>query len=262
MIKKISKKINIAHPRRFMLFIDIICFLILFAAFFLGAKYVINEIFIKNYKDGEYKVKSEEGLTEFNIPEGYVPYYNLGNAYYKQEEYDKAISYYKKALTENPPHKGERECDIRVNLALSMIAKIDWDMLETDKDVQRVIRQLKAARNVLTEEGCANPDDPNGHNEEAEQLKKDIDDMIEKLQQNQDQNQNNNDDQNDQQNNQNDQNNQSNSGNSDREDELREQLEDQMTDSQQEHQDGEDQRQQYQENGSGGGSSNYDGKTW
>ena len=261
MMKKLSQKMNIEHPRRFMLIIDIVCFLVLFAAFFLGAKYIINEIFISNYEKEVYKTGAEKGLTEFNFPEGYVPYYNLGNAYYKQEEYDKAISYYKKALTENPPHKGERECDIRVNLALAMIQKIDWTNMETDKDVQRIIRQLKAARNVLTEEGFANPDDPNGHNEEAEQLKKDIDDMIDQLQQNQDQNQDNNDQDDQQQNqDQNDQNN--NNSNSDREDELREELEDQMPENQQEHQDGEDQREQYEQNQSGGGGSNYDGKTW
>lgn len=264
MFKKLSQKMNIEHPRRFMLIIDIVCLLILFAAFFLGAKYIINEIFISKYNDGEYKTGSEKGLTEFNFPEGYVPYYNLGNAYYKQGEYDKAISYYKKALTENPPHSGERECDIRVNLALAMLQKIDWSNMETEKDVERVIRQLKAARNVLTEEGCANPDDPNGHNKEAEQLKKDIDDMIEQLQQNQEDQQNNDDQDDQQQNNDNNQDDQNNDSNSDREDELRDELEDQMTQNQQEHQDGEDQMQQYQEeqNGGGGGGSGYDGKTW
>ena len=262
MFKKLSEKMNIEHPRRFMVMIDIICFLLLFAAFFLGAKYIINETFINRYNDEDYKIKREKALTKINFPEGYVPYYNIGNAYYKQGDYDQAISYYKKALTENPSHSGERECDIRVNLALAMIGKIDWDNMETDKDVQRVIRQLKAARNVLTEEGCANPDDPNGHNEEAEQLKKDIDDMIDQLQQQSQDNQDDNN-QDDQQQNQDDQNNQdNNNSNSDREDELRDQLEDQMTDNQQEHQDGEDGLQQYEDNNGGGGDSSYDDKVW
>ena len=45
--------------------------------------------------------------------------------------------------------------------------------------------QLQAARNILTAKGCAEPakDSWNGHSKEAEQLKKEIDQMIDQLEQ-------------------------------------------------------------------------------
>ena len=177
-----------------------------------------------------------------------------------------------KALEDHPPHTEEdinehteNECRVRINLALSMLARIDFENLHMNdrEEVDNAIKELLAAREVLTTDECAHFDDPNGHNKEAEQLKKDIDDMIEQLQQNQEDQQNNDDQDDQQQNNDNNQDDQNNDSNSDREDELRDELEDQMTQNQQEHQDGEDQMQQYQEeqNGGGGGS-DYDGKTW
>ena len=255
--KEKRKKFHIENPRLFMLIADIICFLALIVMLFLGGRYIINEIFKSKYDDGKYDTKLEKTLLKMNFPEGYLPYYNLGNAEYKEENYDAAISYYKKALEKNPSHKKERECDIRVNLALAMLKKINWDEMENEKDVQRIIRQLKSARNVLTEEGCSNPDNPNGHNKEAEQLKKDIDDMLDKLQQEQEQ-------QNQDQNDQNQQNNDDSGNNnqfSDREQDLKDKLDQQITDSLQEHNQAE-QDHQNQESGAGSGSYGNGDKTW
>jgi hypothetical protein len=62
-----------------------------------------------------------------------------------------------------------------------MLHKIDFDHLETEKQKANAIRQLQAARNVLCERGCADPYGTNGHDPEAEQLKQDIDKMLEEL---------------------------------------------------------------------------------
>ena len=79
-------------------------------------------------------------------------------------------------------HPGEKkECDIRVNLALAMLKKINFDHLDTEKDKENAIRTLQAARNVLCEKGCADPYGTDGHDPEAEQLKQDIDKMLEEL---------------------------------------------------------------------------------
>ena len=70
---------------------------------FLGIRYIMNETFMFRYKRGYYSVSTENALTHLNVPEGYLPYYNLGNAFYMYEDYDAAISCYKTALASHPP---------------------------------------------------------------------------------------------------------------------------------------------------------------
>ncbi|HBZ02509.1 MAG TPA: hypothetical protein DEO83_01675 [Lachnospiraceae bacterium] len=175
---------KIEDPIGFMKIIDIISVVLLVISLFLGIRYLINSVFVYKYNHGgyeagNYNVKLEEFLSKLNIPEGYVPYYNAGNASYQNGDYDSAISYYKDALESHPTEK--KECDIRVNLALAMLKKIDFDHLETEKQKANAIRQLQSARNVLVEKGCADPYGTNGHDPEAEQLKQDIDKMLEEL---------------------------------------------------------------------------------
>ena len=146
---------------------------------FLLVRFLMNESFMFQYKREYYSVRTEQALTHLNVPEGYLPYYNLGNAFYMYEDYDAAISCYKTALESHPTEK--KECDIRVNLALAMLHKIDFDNLETINQISNAVRTLQAARNVLTEKGCADPYGTDGHDPEAEQLKQDIDKMLEEL---------------------------------------------------------------------------------
>ena len=172
-------RFQIEDPIGFMRIINIVGGILLFIALFLGIRYLINLGFVIKYNNGIYSAKTEEFLSKVNIPEGYVPLYNAGNAYYMTEDYDSAISSYKDALDAHPTEK--KECDIRVNLALAMLKKVDFDNLDTEKQKQNAIRQLQSARNVLVEKGCADPYGTNGHDPEAEQLKQDIDKMLEKL---------------------------------------------------------------------------------
>lgn len=153
--------------------------LILIVSFFLLSRFLINRSFLTAYAEGNYEYDQEKKLLTMNAPEGYLPHYNMGNAAYEEGDYDSAVIFYERALSNYIP-KG-KECDIRVNLALSLIARIDFDHLNTDERINDAIEELQKARNVLTEVGCADPDGTDGHDPEAEQLKQDIDRMIEQL---------------------------------------------------------------------------------
>ena len=174
-----EERFKIEDPIGFMRIINIVSVISLIVALFLGVRYVMNLHYIISYNHGKYYVKEEVFLSKVNIPEGYVTHYNAGNGYYMTEDYDNAIERYKEALESHPTEK--KECDIRVNLALAMLHKIDFDNLDTEKQKSNAIRQLQSARNVLCEKGCADPYGTNGHDPEAEQLKQDIDKMLEKL---------------------------------------------------------------------------------
>ena len=171
--------------RKTMIIVDIICVLLLIISLFLGARFFMAKYYAKNFQDGRMDGSIMETLLLINLPERYLPYYNLGNQAYYRGDYDEAIIRFEQALDRKPGlYKEERDCDVRINLALAMLKQIDLSDLSTEKKVKTVIRQLQAARNVLTEVGCANPAVGiyDGHSEEAEQIKKEIDEMIQKLQ--------------------------------------------------------------------------------
>lgn len=148
-------------------------------------RYLINKSFVDKYRDGKYENLDEDSLFALNCNDPYLPYYNRGNVYYQNGDYEDAELSYIDALSKNPEHDGEdsAECNIRVNLALSMLQQIDFDNIDSDKDIERAIDQLLACRDVLVEEGCADEEGTDGHDPEAEQLKEEIDDLIEQLQQ-------------------------------------------------------------------------------
>ncbi len=111
----------------------------------------------------------------------YIYFYNQGNDRYERLDYAGAIESYEHALSANPPHF--KECSVRVNLALSMIYNMgpDWAAPE---NVDSSIQTLMEARDILLEDGCAT-DDGDGHSEPAQQLKEEIDKLLEQLQQQQ-----------------------------------------------------------------------------
>lgn len=139
----------------------------------------INHSFISQYNKKVYAAEKEQALLVMNVPESYLPYYNLGNAAYKNGDYNSAIAYYNQALQLNPP-KG-RECDIRINLALSMVYTIDFNHLDSQDKINTALIILYKARDVLLEKGCAAENPEDAHNATAQQLKEDIDKLIEML---------------------------------------------------------------------------------
>lgn len=139
---------------------------------------VYNAVIVQNYNKGKYTL-SVEPLMIFNWNEPYIAYYNKGNIQYQKENYLDAIIEYNKALKKNPPE--EKECSIRINLALAMLATIE-DVYEDSAYVDDCLTTLYEARGILLKNGCAT-EAGDGHSDKAEQLKKEIEAMINELEQ-------------------------------------------------------------------------------
>ena len=163
----------------------LICTLLTVAGVLIIARSLINANFLNNYNKGKYPTVLEGLLPHLPFGENYVAFYNLGNADYMKGNYDKAVSYYATALTKEPPEQYE-ECMIRTNLALALCHTIDFDNLDLSDQqaVQHAIEVLQTARYYLTEHECASePVGSNdGHFPDADSLKHDIDEMLQKLQ--------------------------------------------------------------------------------
>ena len=142
----------------------------------LAFSYIYNECLIDKYNDNDYSSDTDP-LLFCNWVQPYLAHYNMGNIHYQNKEYDYAIEEYQTALDLNPSQ--ERECSVRINLALAMIKTLGEDYANEEK-LEASIAKLKVARGILLEEGCAT-DDGDGHNETAEQLKREIDQLIDEL---------------------------------------------------------------------------------
>ncbi len=160
--------------RKLLIVFEIIVLIVLLK---FSANFLINEKFISDYEKGKYNIKILSILSFPNLSQSYIYHYNRGNALYQNERYEEAIEEYYKALNSKMSQK--EECSVRINLALAKLKTLDD--LENEENKEKNIAILKSARNVLTERGCANDKDDNGHSKEAEQLKKEIDEMLKKL---------------------------------------------------------------------------------
>ncbi len=139
---------------------------------------VANSILINNYNRGEYSESQAKSLTYLNFTQSYIANYNYGNILYKNGEYEKAIEEYKKSLDGIVPKK--KECNIRINYALAICKTVHVD--ENDQDsIEEAIKKYESTIDILTENGCANKEDNNGHCENAEKLKNDIQKEIDRL---------------------------------------------------------------------------------
>ncbi len=173
-------------------FMIIIALIALALTIFLARRLWINHSFVSAYNNGEYNTEEEAKLTKNNFPESYVPYYNLGNAAYKNGDYNTAIGYYQEAMKMYPPR--DKDISIRINQALAMCNTIDFNDLNTQEKIDTALFILYKARDLLTEKGYATEAgteetvDPT-----AQQLKEDIDRLIEQLENPQQSQQNNND---------------------------------------------------------------------
>lgn len=163
----------------------ILCCLIALAGILIIARSLINTVFLQTYRSGSYSPLPEKLLSYLPFGENYVAPYNAGNAEFQRGNYNEAVTWYQKALASKPPERDE-ECMIRVNLAFSMCHTIDFDHLdmEDQEAVSQAVTLLYQARYVLTEHECASEPvgSDDGHFADADSLKHDIDEMLQKLQ--------------------------------------------------------------------------------
>ena len=139
---------------------------------------LLNTILINGYNNNKYNEDYAKALIYANFPQQYIAKYNYGNILYKKGEYEEAIEKYESALNRSIPK--EKECNIRINYSLAICKTVQVDESDS-KSIKNAIQTYEKAIDILTEKGCANKDDDNGHNKKAEQLKKDIQKEIERL---------------------------------------------------------------------------------
>ena len=161
------------------------------------ARYAVNEAYNLAYRKGYFFDRSATLSMMPKDPEAYVQFYNTANNYFRNGRYEDAMNCYLEAIELNPPHsKGNHaestkekekvddiECNVRINLALSILYQIDFENvhLSDREEVDAAAEKLLLARSALTAGSCAHFDDPNGHNADAERLKKEIDELLKKL---------------------------------------------------------------------------------
>ncbi len=133
---------------------------------------VTNSILIDKYNKEIYSESRVSSLTFLNFQQSYIAYYNYGNVLYKEGKFEDAIEMYSKALKEKVPTK--KECDIRVNQSLAYCNTVQLNTRDKES-IQGAIDTYEKAINILTEKRC------DEHDEDAKQLKKDIEDEINKL---------------------------------------------------------------------------------
>ena len=161
---------------------------LLFCSIFFTGRWGLNTLYVAEAKRGVYHPIIEGFLSIINVPEGYKIRYNLGNYHFAKGQYKKAEEDYHKALMHLIPY--EKECPVKVNLALSMINQLSDDEWESflaaesaddmDAKARHVEETLQTARSVLIEDGCAHADDDEGHDEQAQILKDEIDELLKK----------------------------------------------------------------------------------
>lgn len=139
--------------------------------------YFYNEYVLDNYYAKDYSI-NENLLLTANYIEPYIVYYNNGNISYKNAMFEDAIENYESALEINNIPE-ERECSIRINLALAKIALLPEDY-DSEENVEDSIETLEEAREDLLAKSCAK-DKGKGHSKKAQELKGEIDDELEKL---------------------------------------------------------------------------------
>ncbi len=135
----------------------------------LSLKVLLNNIFIKQYNNGEYSSSTLDLNSIINIYEPYIVKYNYGNYFYKNKEYEKAFSKYESALTHHIPD--DRICKVKINTSLSLVMQIEKMTNRTEQE-----EILNKAKSYLDDD-CGDKA-PIEDQETAEELRKIIDELL------------------------------------------------------------------------------------
>ncbi len=148
--------------KKFLNILIIIVFILLCKTIF---DFCSNEKLINEYHNNNYDSNLSERLLKLNLHEPYVYNYNNCNIKYKKEQYNEAVNCYKEVLTHIIP--SNRICDVRVNLALSLLKTIN------DNNKEQIKQE---ALNVLYTNDCAKKgiEDRSGRDEKSEDLEEEI----------------------------------------------------------------------------------------
>lgn len=111
-------------------------------------------------------------ILGYPIGQAYVPDYNNANELYKNGDYEGAIELYQNALYYFMPES--KECSVRINLALAMCKTVQVDE-QDQQSIKLAIEIYQSAIGVLEEKDCVS------HNEDARQLRDDIQAEIDRL---------------------------------------------------------------------------------
>lgn len=135
---------------------------------------ILNWTLINKYNNNIYSDGNAKALSILNIIEPYVANYNYGNILYKKGDYNSAIEKYKVALKGWVPKNNEAK--IRINYALAICKTVNLDKND-EQSINNAIKIYESAIDVLDVYINKYGND----NEDVNQLKKDIEDEIEKL---------------------------------------------------------------------------------
>lgn len=155
---------------------------------------IMNEVHVSNYNKGNNSDFLVKSLIVLDFAEPCVARYNYGNILYQKENYEKAAEQYFYALDESPSKK--KECDIRVNLALSLLKQVNLNDIETEDGKNNVIEALEEIIDILCENDCAHKYDDDGHDTDAQTLKNEIEQFLNTLKEEENQQQNEEDEEN------------------------------------------------------------------
>lgn len=107
---------------------------------------ILSEIAYINYKRSDYTgaIAMIYPLNWLNYFESYKAPFNQGNAYFKNSNYSEAENKFRQALEMAPK---ERDCDVRINLALSIEQQADTFLAQ--KNYDQAILKYDEAKSVI-----------------------------------------------------------------------------------------------------------------
>jgi len=159
MTRELETRSRRRRRARYLLFSLPVVIALLYVATRLMGLSVVNGAALDLFDQARFESSAEKSteLLDETVVEPYIPWFNRGDAYAAQEKYTDAIDDFEKALELAP---AERECDVRVNLALS------WERLGDIYAVngypQGAIQLYQAAKTVIAEGDDCVPPEPSG----------------------------------------------------------------------------------------------------